>query len=64
MCYLVTQYTAGGIFRWVDHGFQMEESYWASLSDEEHVEEVRRMEGCADMGMGLFATKDELLALL
>jgi hypothetical protein len=62
--YSVTQYTAGGIFRWVDHGFQTEESYWASLSDEERAEEAHRMEGRADMGMGLFSTKDELLALL
>ena len=64
MRYSITQYIAKGIFRWVDHRFQTEESYWASLSDEEHVEEAHKMEWCADMGMGLFSTKDELLALL
>jgi hypothetical protein len=60
--YSITQYTAGGIFRWVDHGFQKEDPYWATLSDEEHEEELQQMEGCTCMGMGLFSTKDELLA--
>jgi hypothetical protein len=60
--YSVTQYTAGGVFRWVDHGFQCEESYWGTLSEEGCAEEIRRMEGRAHMGMGLFSTKDELLA--
>jgi hypothetical protein len=61
-CYSITQYSAGGIFHWVDHGFQTEESYWEALPDEEHTEEIRQMEGRAQMGMGLFSTKDELLA--
>ncbi|KAF8222798.1 hypothetical protein L208DRAFT_1320515, partial [Tricholoma matsutake] len=25
-CYSITQYTAGGLFQWVDHGFQSDES--------------------------------------
>ena len=60
--YSVTQYTAGGLFRWVDHGFQGEESYWESLTDEGRAEETQRMEGRAVMGLGLFSTKEELLA--
>lgn len=60
--YSVTQYTAGGLFRWVDHGFQSEESYWRSLTDEGCAEETQRMEGRATMGMGLFSTKEGLLA--
>ena len=60
--YSVTQYTARGLFRWVDHGFQSKESYWESLTDEASAEETRWMEGRATMGMGLFSTKDEFLA--
>lgn len=60
--YSVTQYTAGGLFRWVDHGFQSEESYWRSLTDEGCAEETQRMEGRATIGMGLFSTKEGLLA--
>jgi hypothetical protein len=52
----------GGLFWWVDHGFQTEDSYWEALSDEECTEEIWQMEGRADMGIGLFSTKDELLA--
>ncbi|TRM57363.1 hypothetical protein BD626DRAFT_515426, partial [Schizophyllum amplum] len=33
--YSVTQYTAAAIFRWVAHGFQLDEAYFASLSAEE-----------------------------
>jgi len=39
-CYSITQYTTRGIFRWVDHGFQMEDSYQATLSDEGRREEL------------------------
>ncbi|KAJ7876996.1 hypothetical protein B0H13DRAFT_1893464 [Mycena leptocephala] len=34
-----TQYTAGGLFRWVEHDFQTEESYFEGLSREERLEE-------------------------
>jgi len=60
--YSVSQYTAGGLFWWVDHGFQSEGSYWGSLTDEECAKETQWMEGRATIGMGLFSTKDELLA--
>jgi hypothetical protein len=60
--YSITQYTAGGLFRWVDHDFQSEASYWESLTDQGHAEEIQQMEGHASMGIGLFSTKDELLA--
>ena len=40
MHYSITQYTAEGIFRWVDHGFQTEDSYQATLLDEGCREEL------------------------
>jgi hypothetical protein len=60
--YSITQYTTRGLFQWVDHGFQGKESYWESLTDEGCAEETQQMEGHAVMGLGLFSTKEELLA--
>lgn len=61
--YSFTQYTAGGLFRWVDHGFQKEDEYYAGLSKEEAVEEEEAMQGRWKMGLGLFSTLDELKSL-
>lgn len=58
--YSFTQYTAGGLFRWVDHGFQKEDEYHSSLSKEEAVEEEVAMRRRWTMGLGLFSTLDEL----
>lgn len=33
--YSFTQYTAGGLFRWVDQGFTKSNDFYASLSDDE-----------------------------
>ena len=60
--YSFTQYTAGGLFRWVDHGFQKEDDFWAGLSAQERAEEKKVMEGRWAMGLGLFSTVDELKA--
>ncbi|KAJ7222791.1 hypothetical protein C8J57DRAFT_1094440 [Mycena rebaudengoi] len=58
-----TQYTAGGIFRWIEHGFQNEESYLASLSKEERKRE--KAEGLERWAMGgdLFSSLESLKAL-
>lgn len=58
--YSFTQYTAGGLFRWVDHGFQKEEEYRSKLSEEEVIEEEEAMRHRWAMGLGLFSTLDEL----
>lgn len=58
--YSFTQYTAGGLFRWVDHGFQKEGEYYASLSEEETIEEEEVMQRRWTVGLGLFSTLDEL----
>ncbi|KAJ7016693.1 hypothetical protein C8F04DRAFT_1215409 [Mycena alexandri] len=50
--YSFTQYTAGGIFRWIEHGFQSEEAYFDSLSPEEMAR-----------GVGYFSTLEELRAM-
>jgi hypothetical protein len=61
--YSFTQYAAGGLFRWVEHGFQKEESYTnASSAAERDVEKARR-EARKNFGLSLFSTMDELNAL-
>ncbi|KAF8200539.1 hypothetical protein K438DRAFT_1582454 [Mycena galopus ATCC 62051] len=39
--YSFTQYTAGGLFRWVEHGFQIEEEFFETLTDAEAKQEER-----------------------
>jgi hypothetical protein len=57
--YSFTQYTAGGLFRWVDHGFQKEAEYHSRLSEAETVEEEEVMWCCWVTGLGQFSTLDE-----
>ncbi|CAA7258603.1 unnamed protein product [Cyclocybe aegerita] len=58
--YSVTQYTAGGLFHWVDYGFQTSQNYFASLSEEETQKELERLAEQLDMGLSLFSTYDEI----
>ncbi|KAJ7724667.1 hypothetical protein B0H16DRAFT_1785690 [Mycena metata] len=58
--YSFTQYTAGGIFRWIERGFQCEEDYLASLSGEEQVQERANAKARWAEGAGLFSTLQEL----
>src|SRR6202050_2011543 len=51
-----TQYTAGGLFPWVDHGFQTTESYMAGLNAEQKVEEELRSANRWSTGINLFST--------
>lgn len=52
--YSVTQYTAGGIFRWVDLGFKTKESYMNSLPKAEHPRVLRELEQRWSWGLSLF----------
>ncbi|KAJ7027271.1 hypothetical protein C8F04DRAFT_1189707 [Mycena alexandri] len=58
--YSFTQYTAGGLFRWIEHGFQSEEAYFASLSPEDRVRESAEARARWGSGAGLFCTLEEL----
>lgn len=55
-----TQYTAGGLFRWRDHGFQSNDNFYKSLSEDElkavEEEDAKRCK----LGLSLFSTLDEL----
>jgi hypothetical protein len=61
--YSFTQYAAGGLFRWVEHGFQKEGRYNRDLSAEEQAEEQFHREKCKDFGLLLFSTLNELCHL-
>jgi len=55
-----TQYTAGGLFRWVDHGFQTSEDYISQLDGEQRAEEELRSAGRWAEGINLFSTLTSL----
>ncbi|KAJ7810266.1 hypothetical protein B0H13DRAFT_1667561 [Mycena leptocephala] len=57
-----TQYTAGGLFRWVEHDFQTEEAYFEGLSREERLEEKELGLQRAREGAAMFSTIKELQA--
>jgi hypothetical protein len=61
--YSFTQYTAGGLFRWVDHGYQTEEAHkkgWtkARKQAEEAINQQRWVQG-----VDMFSTLAQLEAM-
>ncbi|PBK63847.1 hypothetical protein ARMSODRAFT_893855, partial [Armillaria solidipes] len=58
--YSFTQYTAGGLFRWVDYGFRTSEEYWGSLNPAEQAAAKQTREERWRMGLGMFSTLDDL----
>ena len=61
--YSFTQYTAGGLFRWVERGFKSEEEYFGTLTKEEQREErALGLERAAE-GVGLFSMLADLKAM-
>ncbi|KAK6975039.1 hypothetical protein R3P38DRAFT_3335208 [Favolaschia claudopus] len=59
--YSFTQYTAGGLFRWVERGFKSESDYFAGLTAEEVEQEQLRGLQRAIEGAGMFSTLAELV---
>jgi hypothetical protein len=59
--YSFTQYSAGGLFRWVEHGFQSEGDFDSKLSPQGKITEKRRKEGRWMEGLGLFSRLEELV---
>ncbi|KAJ6563722.1 hypothetical protein DFH09DRAFT_1082300 [Mycena vulgaris] len=51
--YSFTQYTAGGLFRWVEHGFKTKEEYLEGLSKRERREEQELDKERASEGVGI-----------
>ena len=40
--YPFTQYTAGSLFQWVDHGFRLNPGFWSSLDSDELADEQEK----------------------
>ncbi|KAJ7855628.1 hypothetical protein B0H14DRAFT_3448935 [Mycena olivaceomarginata] len=55
-----TQYTGGGLFRYVDNGFRTEKAL-AEQDPEEYARVCEQKAGRWEMGLGLLSTVDELL---
>ena len=55
-----TQFTAGGIFRWIDNGYQTEKAL-KMLDSDRYVEMQRLKETRWEMGLGLYSTIHELV---
>lgn len=58
--YSFTQYAAGGLFRWVDHGFQSEKVYRSGWSKKRKREELAVGRRRWEEAMELFPTLEEL----
>ena len=52
--YSFAQYTAGRLFRWVEHGFQLDEDFFGSLSPEELQAEQEKDEERWKFGLSMF----------
>ncbi|KAJ7669103.1 hypothetical protein B0H17DRAFT_1162256 [Mycena rosella] len=61
--YSFTQYTAGRIFCWIEHGFKSEEAYLAMLTKKEREEEIALGKQRAKEGVGLLSTLAQLQAM-
>lgn len=57
-----TQYSAGGLFRWVDQGYQKSTKYLKSLSKEEAAKLPELNKARCALGMSLFSTLAEIRA--
>lgn len=58
-----TQYTAGGLFRWVAHGFQKATVYLKDKTPEELHQIAEENEARCQLGLSLFSTIDEIRKL-
>lgn len=58
--YLFTQYTSGGLFRWVDQGFQTSDGYLRGLSAKQQAAEEIKLQERWKMGIDLMSTLDSL----
>ncbi|KAJ7757888.1 hypothetical protein B0H16DRAFT_1662364 [Mycena metata] len=61
--YSFTQYTAGGLFCWVEREFMSEQDYWAKLDAAGRKEERAAGLERAEIGVSLYSTLDELKAM-
>ncbi|KAI4517041.1 hypothetical protein K525DRAFT_211793, partial [Schizophyllum commune Loenen D] len=59
----VTQYTAGGLIRWVDQGYQSKEAFMAKLGTQERLQQAAKATKRYREGLAMYSTLSELRAL-
>jgi len=59
--YSFTQYSAGGLFRFVDYNFKLDDDYWGSLKGEALKEALKHRASRRKQAFTVFSTLDELL---
>ncbi|KJA13563.1 hypothetical protein HYPSUDRAFT_151474, partial [Hypholoma sublateritium FD-334 SS-4] len=59
-----TQYTAGGLFRWVAHGFQNDVHYFSDKTPEDLERISKENAARCKLGLSMFSTMEELRSLL
>ncbi|KAF8803031.1 hypothetical protein BYT27DRAFT_7110628, partial [Phlegmacium glaucopus] len=59
--YSFTQYSAGGLFRWVENGFKKVADYMKGLSPEEQADVLEQYSHQLDFGLSLYSTHDEII---
>ncbi|PPQ97424.1 hypothetical protein CVT26_006788, partial [Gymnopilus dilepis] len=58
--YSVTQYSAGGIFRWIDNKFQSVVNFRGQLTEDERVAALEKLSTQLDFGLSLYSDIAEL----
>jgi hypothetical protein len=58
--YSFTQYSAGGLFRWAEHGCKLDEAYYAGLTDEEIEEDKKANVERWEKGLSMFPFIDKI----
>lgn len=61
--YSLTQYAAGGLFRWVEHGFRLERLRKEGQSKEQEEQDLADGARRWEEGVNMFSTLDELCSL-
>jgi len=62
--YSFAQYSAGRLFRWVDHGYQLDEAYYDSLTTaEQRAKDKATRETRWKRGLAMFSTLAQLRRL-
>lgn len=59
--YSFTQYSAGGLFRWVDLGFKKVDDYMRDMKCEEAAAMREKLSQQLEFGLSLYSTYDELM---
>ena len=57
-----TQYTAGGLIRWVEQGFQLKANFLAGLTEEQRAADLHAAQARCKLGLSLFSTLKSLPA--